>query len=47
MAVMAAQIGLDQMLGDNGCLGRRTAANRDDAVGDRCCPPPAEISNGG
>jgi len=32
MAVMAAQIGLNQMLANNGRLGRRTAPNRDDAV---------------
>jgi len=35
---MAAQVGLDQMLGNNGCLGRRTAASRDDAVGKRTQP---------
>ncbi len=38
MAVMAAQVGLDQMLGDNGRLGRRTATRRDDAVGEHTQP---------
>ena len=38
MAIMAAQVGLDQMLGDNGRLGWRTAARRDDAVGKRTQP---------
>ena len=35
MAVMAAQIGLDQMVGDDGGLRRRAAAGRDDLVGER------------
>ena len=38
MAIVAAQICLDQMLGNDGRLSRRTAANRDDAVRKRKQP---------
>ena len=38
MAVMAAQVCLDQMLGNDGRLGRRTATRRDDAVRKRTQP---------